>query len=106
MKTWKIILISFLITIATNFIPIERPVRYSHECMPENDQSCFKKNITYGLPFRTFEPTYATSPAGTIHWYEGFIYLVAAIKFIPNWIIFALIIKLFFIIKKYITEKK
>ncbi|PLX26189.1 hypothetical protein C0581_05275 [Candidatus Parcubacteria bacterium] len=94
MNIWKIILVSFVITLTINLIPIKRNFRVSMECPVENKESCFMDLVTYGFPIANLEPNIWNFPAYQIDWRSPIIYVIATILFIPNWIIYLILLKL------------
>jgi len=100
MKIWKIIIISFLVTIAISFIPIEKNLRTSNECSTVNESACFEMLPTYGFPITIAEPNIWISPADAVE-----IDLSTIIRFIFNWITFFMLLEILNLIYKKIKIK-
>lgn len=89
MKLWKIIIISFLVTLVISFIPIKRNLKVSNECGVDNRALCYQEFATYGFPFIVEQPNIFISPFGSIE------YDLDTIKFFAvNWVIYLVLLEI------------
>jgi len=98
MKIWKILIISFLVTLVISFIPIKRNLKVSMECLRTDETACFEMLPTYGFPIKIAQPNIWFSPVNAIE-----IDLSTSIRFIYNWILYFILFEIINLIYKKIT---
>jgi hypothetical protein len=94
MNNKQISIISFIITLVISLIPIQKTMRYSHECPIDEPQLCYDEFPSHGFPFTIVQTDPWTSPINSIVW-DPITIAIAILLFPINWAFYALCLKLF-----------